>query len=146
MITPILNTAWASGTIEEMDFNRSLRNILKPINEEAPDPNAVAKLQQVVTEEWEEKYTLKGFGISRIIWLVLSAIIGFITLNAWEPINAKTLFPKLGIPRLGFGTESAFYEATAAIHGVMAAGIVACSYTIFKFGLKLSSPVKNSCS
>ncbi len=143
-ITPILNTAWASASdiVEKRDSNQSLRNIVGPINEENPDPEAVAKLQQVVTEEWEEKYTLKGFGISRIIWLVISTIIGFIALNAWEPINAKTLFPKLGIPRLGFGTESAFYEATAAIHVVMAVGIVAYIYTLFKFGLKLSSPVK----
>ncbi|OJX09827.1 MAG: hypothetical protein BGO77_00100 [Caedibacter sp. 37-49] len=141
-IIPILNTAWASDISQEEISNQSLPNILMPINEDIPDPAAVAKFQQVITEEWEEKYTLKGFGISRIIWLVFSTIIGFIALNAWEPINAKTLFPKLGIPRLGFGTESAFYEATAAIHGVMALGITAYSYTIFKFGLKLFSPVK----
>ncbi len=141
-LTSVLNKAWASDVVEDINSNQSLRNILMPINEEALNPAAVVKLQQVINEEWEEKYTLKGFSIVRMIWTVLATIIGFIALNAWEPINAKTLFPKLGIPRLGFGTESAFYEATAAIHGVMALGIAAYSYTIFKFGLKLSSPAK----
>lgn len=113
----------------------------------------LAKSQTLIETEWKEKYTRQGLSLGRLGWACIATILGFLALNAWEPINAKTLFPALGIKRLGVGTEEAFYEATFATHVMLAIGFACYTYTIYKFGLKVGTTVqksftklKNSCN
>ncbi|AIL12415.1 hypothetical protein IM40_00990 [Candidatus Paracaedimonas acanthamoebae] len=133
ILTSCANTARASSIIEQEDLDQ--QEIAKRGKISAPK----AAINYHITEEYEEKYTLKGFKPGTVVLLIFSTILGLFALLAWEPINAKTLFPALGIPKLGVGTENAFYEATSASHWMFGTGAAAFMYTIYKFFLKATN-------
>lgn len=147
ILTSIANTVRASATLsEDLEKQNGIEPLKLPTKSKTIDePRKISAKQVVIerhiTEEWEEKYTLKGFKVFTGIWLTVSILTGLLALLAWEPINAKTLFTALGIGKLGVGTENAFYEATGASHWMFFTGAAAYIYAIFKFGLKAEKSV-----
>lgn len=149
ILTSFANTAWASSQMTSFDEDQNLRYTPRVEDDQSFEqtqkiPAKQAVIGRHIAEEWSEKYTLSGFTVLRFFGVILSIVLGILIVNAWEPINAKTLFPALGIPKLGVGTENAFYEATAATHWMFFAGIPGYSYSIFKFGLKTANVLTNT--
>lgn len=146
LLTSFANTAYASDVIQDIiSETEELRHVsTQPgiILEDAQLPRISAKqavIEDDITNTWKNKHTLKGVTFScstilHIIWFGLSIFLGLAVLNAFEALSAKTLFPAIGIGHVGVGTEKPFYEATAATHGIIFAGLVPTIYTFFKFG------------
>lgn len=149
LLTSFANTAWASSTMEDIhEAGDPALSPLSPLVQRDKNqddildfsrkiPAAQAAIQQHITEEFEEKYTLEGFKLFTATVLTSSTIVGLLALLALEPINSETLFKALGISKLGVGTEDAFYEATGASHWMFFTGAAAYIYIIFKGTLKV---------
>ncbi|MBN9412444.1 MAG: hypothetical protein J0H12_00760 [Candidatus Paracaedimonas acanthamoebae] len=145
LLTSFTNTAYASDITEDITIDEASPSVSTPqgtmIEEEQTIqiPAKQAIIEEEITKTWKRKHTLSDFSLncSTILHVILfgfSILLGLMALNSFEALSAKTLFPAIGIGHVGVGTEKPFYEATAATHGIIFAGLVPTIYTFFKFG------------
>lgn len=153
-LTSFSNIAWASATMDDIhEAGGSAPSPLSSLaqrNEDAEDILVLEPARKIsapqtaiehhITEEFEEKYTLKGFTFSRFLWLTVAIIFGFLSLNGWSPIEAEEVNPLLGIGHLGVGTIKNFYASTTTYHLMLFMGFLPYTYPIFNSGLRIVKP------